>query len=341
MTRITFAKLHRHPHRLEGSLHTAQGSVPQVRETWLIELRDENGRIAWGEAAPWPAHGTEGDDAVAATLGSITEQLRGTTAEQAFSLDHGQVGPSAQWALDTALGDLGAQVADVSLASYWAGREIRQSEIPTSALMRSASRLETEQALAESQHTLKLKVGFESLRDDVARVASVRTAVGPDVALRLDANGAWQAEEALAALEALKPFSPEFVEQPVAASDPLGLADVCKHSAVPIALDESLVASTSPAELLEIGASVWVLKPAALGLSRFRVLAEEADRVGVKIVVSSLLDGDVSVGAALHLAAGRPEPFIACGLDLCFTKEVVPSRGFVRLPSAAGLGWRP
>lgn len=315
--------------------------MPQLRETWLLELRDEDGHVAWGEAAPWPAHGTEAGGAVAASLASLAEQLPGMTTEKAASLEAVGIGPSARWAVDTALGDLAAQAAGVSLASHWAGREIRQPMVPISTLLRQPSRREAEQAAEAGQHTLKLKVGLESLPEEMARVAMVRAAVGPDIALRLDANGAWQPEEALTALEALKPFGPEFVEQPVAANDPAGLADVCKASPLPIGLDESLVASTLPAELHEIGASVWVLKPAALGLSRFRSLAAEADRAGVEVVVSSLLDGDVSVGAALHLAAGRPEPFVACGLDLCFTREVLPRSGSVRLPSGPGLGWRP
>ena len=59
---------------------------------------------------------------------------------------------------------------------------------------------------------MKVKVG---IGDDAGRVAAVRAAAGPQMELRLDANGAWDVDEAVASIEALAPAGLELVEEPV------------------------------------------------------------------------------------------------------------------------------
>lgn len=63
---------------------------------------------------------------------------------------------------------------------------------------------------------VKLKVGNMELEDDIARVRALREAVGSEIAIRLDANGAWSPSEALQALHSLMPFDIEYVEEPIA-----------------------------------------------------------------------------------------------------------------------------
>ena len=65
---------------------------------------------------------------------------------------------------------------------------------------------------------MKVKVGSG---DDAGSVAAVRAAVGPDVALRLDANGAWDVETAVRTIDALAPAGLELVEEPVHGIDAL------------------------------------------------------------------------------------------------------------------------
>ena len=85
---------------------------------------------------------------------------------------------------------------------------------------------------------MKVKVGGGPLDDDADRVAAVRAALGPAGRIRLDANGAWDVDAAVAALDRLAGFDLELVEQPVA--DLADLARVRRRVAVPVAADESL-----------------------------------------------------------------------------------------------------
>ena len=86
---------------------------------------------------------------------------------------------------------------------------------------------------------VKIKVGTTGI-DDLSSVARARRILGQHVDLRLDANEAWHCDEVLAKIEALEPFNPTCLEQPVPHSQVRGLAEVKSRIATPIMLDESL-----------------------------------------------------------------------------------------------------
>jgi o-succinylbenzoate synthase len=164
-------------------------------------------------------------------------------------------------------------------------------------------------AAAAGYRAVKLKVGGRALEADVARAIAVREAIGPSVALRLDGNGGWSREDAVAALRALAACRPEYVEQPVAADDIAGLVAVGREAGVMVAADEAAGNLDSAMACLEAGVPVLVLKPAALGglLTTGRV-ARAACRLGARVVLTSALDRGVGTLGAAHLAA-------ALGLD--------------------------
>ena len=88
------------------------------------------------------------------------------------------------------------------------GPRQRHDRAPRTAPARPAGRRRRERGL----RCVKVKVG---VGDDAGRVAAVRAAAGPEMELRLDANGAWEVDEAVAAIEALAPAGLELVEEPV------------------------------------------------------------------------------------------------------------------------------
>jgi L-alanine-DL-glutamate epimerase-like enolase superfamily enzyme len=157
--------------------------------------------------------------------------------------------------------------------------------------------------------TLKLKAGPE--RDTAAlveRVAAVREAVGPEVRLRLDINGAWDVATARERIAAVALYRLEYVEQPVAAGDPSGLAAAHEGSPVPIAADEAVGSVAAARQLLAArAADVLVVKPVRVGgPAAAREIAELAARAGVPVVISTLFETAVGIAAALAIAAGLP-----------------------------------
>src|SRR5918911_1262292 len=81
-------------------------------------------------------------------------------------------------------------------------RRVRDALETYEPILRAGAAMQAAMAARDGFSCLKLKVG---LGDDHGRVAAVRAAVGPDVELRLDANGVWDVDEAVAAIETLAP----------------------------------------------------------------------------------------------------------------------------------------
>ncbi|AGB21119.1 enolase superfamily enzyme related to L-alanine-DL-glutamate epimerase [Mycobacterium sp. JS623] len=170
--------------------------------------------------------------------------------------------------------------------------------------------------------TAKVKVAEpgQSLADDVARVNAVRALV-PTV--RVDANGGWSVDEAIAAATALTADGPlEYIEQPCKTVPEL--AELRRRVDVPIAADESIRKADDPLHVVRAGAAdVAVLKVAPLG--GVRKLLHIAAQIDIPIVVSSALDSAVGIGQGLLAAAALPELQHACGLGTggLFVEDVV------------------
>ncbi len=165
------------------------------------------------------------------------------------------------------------------------------------------------QSVESGFSTLKLKAGAERETEVlVERVREIRLAVGPDVRLRLDVNGAWDLATAEDRLEAVARFDIEFVEQPLPAHDLEGLATLRRRVTVPIAADEAASSVAAVRDLLAAEAvDVLVVKPARVGgPAAAAEIAERAAARGVPVVVSTLFETGVGIAAALAVAAGLP-----------------------------------
>lgn len=158
---------------------------------------------------------------------------------------------------------------------------------------------------------VKLKVGRADPAAEVARVVRLRAHLGPDPAIRLDANGAWDVDTAVAFLDAVETHGIEFVEQPVASME--DLAAVRRRTSVRIAADEC-VRSVADAERLRSldAADVLVLKVQPLGGVRPALAVAEA--AGLSVVVTSMFETSIGLAAGLALACALPEAPLACGL---------------------------
>lgn len=168
--------------------------------------------------------------------------------------------------------------------------------------------------------TFKVKVGGG---DDGGRLAAVRDVAGPSARLRVDANGAWDLEEAATRLHRLSSYDLELAEEPVAGLD--DLARLRRRSTVPLAADECVRTVADARRLAALGAAdAVVLKVQALGGVRAALTVAEA--AGVPAVVSSMIETSVGLAAGLALAACLPDLPYACGLGtgLLLGGDVVP-----------------
>jgi O-succinylbenzoate synthase len=190
-------------------------------------------------------------------------------------------------------------------------------------------------AVAAGMTTVKVKVGGGSLGEDVDRVAAVRAALGPAGVIRLDANGAWDVDTALVAVDRLAGFDLELVEQPVAGLD--DLARVRRRAAAPVAADESVRSLDDARRLAALGAAdAVVVKVQPLGGVRAALAVIEA--AAVPAIVTSLYETSIGLAAGVALAAALPELPYACGLGTAallagdvVTDPLLPEGGVVRV----------
>jgi len=181
--------------------------------------------------------------------------------------------------------------------------------------------------------TAKVKVAdhSESLAEDLARVEAVRGALGPGGSIRVDANGVWDIDTAVAHIRLLDKAAGglQYVEQPCRTIEEL--AAVRRQVDVRIAADESIRRAGDPLRVaVADAADVAVIKCTPLGGVRRSLLVAEA--AGLPCVVSSALETSVGLAAQVALAAALPELNFACGLGTLplLEGDVVSGAGSLR-----------
>jgi O-succinylbenzoate synthase len=180
-----------------------------------------------------------------------------------------------------------------------------RSEIPVNALVDDAS---FDRGALAGYPAVKVKLRSP---DDVGLVGQVRAAVGPGVSVRVDANGVFDVETAVAVIGRLAAFDVELVEQPVATLD--DLARVRRRVDVLIAADECIRSIDDARRLRSLGAAdAVVLKVQPLG--GVRASLDVADAAGVPAIPSSMMETSVGLAAGVALAAALPELPYPCGL---------------------------
>lgn len=205
-------------------------------------------------------------------------------------------------------------------AAWYGWPATRRDAVPVNATVPAVSPGAVPGVLAryDGCRTVKVKVAErgQGLRDDIDRVAAVRDAAGPDVRIRVDANGGWDVDQALHALGALAPYGLEYAEQPCAAVEDLAALRVALARAgidVPVAADESIRRAEDPMRVRALDAAdLIVVKVAPLG--GVRAALRIVEDVGLPAVVSSALDTSVGIAAGVALAAALPSLDHACGL---------------------------
>jgi o-succinylbenzoate synthase len=323
-----------------------------VREGFFLRLSTGDGLGGLGEAAPLAAFGGGRLADALDLLLTLAPRLHGARLndidELLVALPYELPGAAAvACALDTAACDLRGRAGGVPLADLLGGAATRAVRV--NATIGAADPVVAARcAVAAGFTCVKLKVGVApSIEAEVRQIEAVRTAVGDAVQLRLDANGAWSVDQAVAVIRAVEGLGIELVEQPVAADDLDGLARVRSQVAVPIAADESIGGPEQARRVIEAGAAdLLVVKPMVVGgPRRARTILELARQAGLGAYVTTTVEAGIATAAALHLATLLPEPGPACGLathglleDDLTSPSAEVDQGWMRAPAGPGLG---
>ncbi len=310
----------------------------------LVTLRAADGLVGHGEAAPLESYDGVSVADVLVALDDCRPVLAGYPGHApvadvvARCAEVTTVGPALA-AIDLALWDLAGRRTHQPIWRLLGAGATGAVPIDVNATITAADRSEAARQAAEARvagfSTVKLKVG---IGDDSGRVAAVRAFGGPQLTIRLDANGVWDPAQAGAALRALEPSGIELCEEPVH-----GLAELAAlraETSIPLALDES---AAEPGALDGAFGDLVCLKISRCGgIAGTLAAAARAQAAGYEVYLASTLDGPFGIAAALHCAAVIG-PRRACGLAtlglFAAGRDPLPARhGAIAVPGGAGLG---
>jgi o-succinylbenzoate synthase len=157
--------------------------------------------------------------------------------------------------------------------------------------------------LKEGFKCIKLKIGAIDFEKEIALLKSIRNKYSEaEIELRVDANGAFIASEALFKLGQLSQCALHSIEQPIKAGNPHKMRQLCSNSPIPIALDEELIGITDVTEkeklLQTINPDYIILKPSLIGGFKGSLeWIKIAEKLKIKWWVTSALESNVGLNA--------------------------------------------
>ncbi len=363
---IRKVKIWRYSIPLRTPLITAQGTIAK-RQGLIVRAETDDGPFGHGEIAPLEGFSRESFEEARRAIFSLQRRLEGQPIPPELSaLRTSYVGrdgdrvslPSIPLGIETMLADLAAQSAGENLARWYNPQA--SDRVPVNAIL-SGNMAEIKKQLScklpRGYRAYKLKVGVETPECELEKIAYLRETLGDSISIRLDANRAFEFDQAVRFLASVAQFKIEYIEEPLHANLFNRLGDLRAESRVPIALDESLSDHS-------VGKAVWSLRDRALQLADRGVmdvaiikpmlaggfcevieLARELSHTNVKMVISSTIETGVGLTAALHLAASLGDTVLPCGLDTLglladsLIAEPLPvENGCIRVPTERGLG---
>ena len=302
----------------ERTLHFKQPAgtsrgVYTTRKIWLIHLYDGN-REGLGECAPLPDLSCDAmaDEQYEAKLRHFCEEL---CCVGEIDVDSLRDYPSMRFSLETALLNLqrGDRLFDTAFSRGEEG-------IPINGLVWMGNYDEMlrrmEEKLQKGFRCVKLKIGAIDFDQELDLVKRIRDRFSfHEVELRLDANGAFPFEEALYKLELLSQYAIHSIEQPIRQGQWAYMAELCRESPLPIALDEELI-GVNDAEMKRhmlnvIKPRYIILKPSLHGgMTGCREWIDAAREQGIGSWITSALESNIGLNAIAQFASDVYGPHI-------------------------------
>jgi L-alanine-DL-glutamate epimerase-like enolase superfamily enzyme len=327
------------------------GHVQHEADNALVRIETDDGLVGWGEAASAPLLTGSTGAQIAAAIHFLSDHLIGADprstamlhARTSSAMLHNE---SAVCAIDIALHDLAGQALGVPVHGLIGGRSrtgllfsVGLNADPSDA--GAATRWKSRGAGA-----FKAKVGIAEPAHERAALRDIRAAVGPDVSLAIDANGAWTPGQALAFLESVADLDLEFCEQPIAPGNMGRLRALAERSPVPIYADESFVTPLDLIAQADAGITGVSMKTIKMGgITGFMSAAYLARLLGLRVnVAGKTATSSIGASAMLHIGTALPEMSGGIGLsnhkliDDLVTEPVGVIDGVLSAPPGPGLG---
>lgn len=300
---------------------TSRG-VLNTKDSYFIQVFDPSSPLqsGWGEAGPLPNLSVDDVPDLEAQIEELVRGLAGQpvdwTAEGVLRFCRDYIPeslPSVRFAFETALLDL-----------FYGGEKVLfpnsfvrgQLEIPINGLIWMGKKdfmlQQIQEKLDQGYSCIKMKIGAIDFQQECELLGYIRKRFSADqITLRVDANGAFKAEDALEKLEALAQYELHSIEQPIRQGQEKEMAALCKVSPIPIALDEELIGVSRREHrerLLDTLLPPYIiLKPSLVGgIYDTREWIGLAEERGIAWWMTSALESNIGLNAITQLAASYP-----------------------------------
>jgi L-Ala-D/L-Glu epimerase len=330
--------------RTRHSFAIARAASEAVRRSVWVRVVDGEETEGWGEAAVTTPYYGETAETAAAVLPLFERVLEEGAGSDPFALErieaalHHRIGghSATRAGVSAALHDLVGKRLGIPVWSLWGLEPIAPLSSFTIAID-EVERMRDRVREAADYPILKVKVGTPN---DRAILAMIRDEA-PDKRVRVDANTAWTAKQAIAAIPLMEEFEIELIEQPVRPDDLDALAAVTAASPIPVVADESCRTSADIPRL--VGAvDVVNIKLAKCGSLREGMrMIHTARSHGLEVMLGCMIESTLGIAAAIQLsplvdyvdldgaALLATDPFSGPGIE---------TDGRVRFNTEAGLG---
>ena len=320
----------------------------------IVSVETDEGLVGYGEGAPAILISGESLSGTNDVIKAMERELIGvdpTDLEKVYWIMDRTAAHSgsAMNAIDMACYDLLGKKAGMPVYKLLGGhKNFIETDMTVGIDTPEVMAAKAKKHVADGFDTIKTKVGT-SFDEDLARVKAIREAVGDDVKIRVDANQAWGAKEAVRLIERLNEYNLELVEQPVPYHDIAGLEYVTKHSIVPIMSDESCFNSKDALRLVERRAidylNIKLMKCGGIREAlKINAICESA---GIEVMLGCMAEeSNLGITAAASLGAATKN-ITRADLDAIFTLTDMPFKGGVIvedtkklvLPEVPGFGF--
>jgi L-Ala-D/L-Glu epimerase / N-acetyl-D-glutamate racemase len=276
----------------------------------MVEVTTSDGLSGKGEATVLPEFMGESREQILRDIELLSRHLKNADPEDLDQLHEtvDRVVPScrsARAALDEACHDVTGKSRGTPVWQLLGQRRRERLECTWVIGLKSPYETVDEACVGQSlgYRTFKVKIG-ENDEEDLLKVRLLRETLGGEALIRLDANGAYTPERSLTVLDRMMPFGLEMIEQPCAASELAGMAQLRRLLGVKILADESVFSAAHAARVIDAGAADLVnIKVQKLGgLRPAGLVARLVEKAGLACIVGSCLEAGPGVGASAHFA---------------------------------------
>lgn len=300
----------------------ATGSMDYAQNI-LIKIHTDNGIIGWGECSAFPMIVGETQQSCFQLAKDFAAYWKGkdplAIEDRLKELDNIISGNyTAKSAFDMALYDIAAQYAQKPLYAFLGGKQKSiESDLTIGIGSPEAMAQQAIEFKQKGVSMIKVKLGKQTV-EDIERIKQIRSAIGPDILLRIDANQGWSVQNALPVLTALSTYDIQFCEQPIHKYYDDYLPALCKASPIKIMADESVFTHHDARKLIQQNACHYInIKfSKSGGIQEAIKIHDTAKQHNIPCMMGGMLESRLALSAKVHFAMAM-ENVVFYDLDTC------------------------